>query len=186
VRHPTVQAGLILLMVGLLLQGCVTPAVQPRPETRPPAADSAPDSPEAVTSRGPDGEPTVLSFDPLRLPERPIPLGRAKGSGQTVPEQPPAPAPPAAQPAPDTVSQAPRIFWCVQLYSGRSPASVQSIAAEARLLFPEHRVEVREQEADLKVLVGDFDTRESADGLKQRAVRLGFGQAWVITGEDRD
>ena len=177
--------GLVLLMA--LLAGCITPAV------REPALDEATSDPAVPGETATTPVEETREFDPWLLPETPIRYGSAGMPGLETAAEPPAVpvgvvpviqvqdegAAPAAKPASGPAQVGTR-DWRVQLYSGRSPATADALVAEARLLFPEHTVDRVGEQADLKVLVGHFDSADSAAGLKQRAVRLGFAQAWVV------
>lgn len=182
IRHGGPACGLVLLLV--LLAGCITPAVR-EPARGGPAQDTAapPSTPAA------DGTET-REFDPLLLPESPIRFGNTMESPVPATSGKPPSAVPVMQepevsarpagPTTDESAVAGTGSWRVQLYSGRSPATADALVAEARLLFPEHAVDRVGEQADLKVLVGHFGSAGEAAGLKQRAVRLGFSQAWVV------
>lgn len=68
----------------------------------------------------------------------------------------------------------------IQVGSLSSQDDAQQIQRTAMLQFEDHDVYLIFETPYYKIRVGDFDRRRDAEELQQKAVELGYGEAWIV------
>jgi hypothetical protein len=70
----------------------------------------------------------------------------------------------------------------VQIFASSTNEGAEKIASEARFKFTE-RVYVEYDAPYYKVRVGDYKNRSDAEILKQKAINVGYSDAWIVQTE---
>lgn len=70
----------------------------------------------------------------------------------------------------------------VQIFASSTNEGAEKIASEARFKFTE-RIYVEYEAPYYKVRVGDYKNRSDAEILKQKAINVGYSDAWIVQTE---
>lgn len=154
-------------------------------EAEPAAADPPAAAPTGDTVVGhvtPDGRfhqgPDSATAEPVPIDRRTVVTGTVRSAApETAPSEmaPSEAAPGAAEP--DPASPAPG--YRVQIFAARDQATAEGVARRLEERVADQPVYVEEDDAWFKVRVGDFTTREEAEGLRARLIGMGYAEAWT-------
>ena len=153
----------VMVIFGLIFSGC---------------GSTKPDISEPVqsTQEGASGsaEQDTTIFDPMELGDDGILVPR--------PEK-PVEEPKVAEPAPPPVEERweiqERPGYRVQIYASNINQSARDVESKASLQFSEE-VHLTYDPPMYKVRVGDCLSKDEADKLRQKAVSIGYKDAWVV------
>jgi hypothetical protein len=183
--------------------GCArTAAAPPEPPSRPRTSPSvgaavrtpAPSSTRAPAAPDPGEEitPEELSTIPEPVPrttgggagrnlQTPLPMAQAASEPDSAPvEWPVEPqAPPRAPEKSAAAVGAPASVWRVQIFATQDRGLADRMAREAALAL-QAAAHVEHEGSSYKVRLGDFNSEEEAEPLRERAVRSGYPGAFKI------